>query len=140
MEKSNGSIRTVVNKLDNVGVASKFRTFPMEVLAGDLDTVVEVHELDCIYRFDFKDVYWNSRLETEHRRIVDKCKEGEAVCDAMAGVGPFAIPLGKKNVITWANDLNPASFKSLRGNIISNKVNPPPFPPSASPHTNPSYR
>src|SRR5690606_34587986 len=112
----------VVNKLEMVGVASKFRTFPMEILAGDEDTRCEVHELDCTYNFDFKEVYWNSRLEHEHRRIVDKCKRGEAVCDVMAGVGPFAMPLGKKKVITWANDLNPESYKSLLENISTNKV------------------
>lgn len=94
----------------------------MEILAGDDDTLCEQHELDCVYKFDFKDVYWNSRLENEHRRIVNKCKQGEAVCDVMAGVGPFAMPLGKKKVITWANDLNPESYKSLLGNIKLNKV------------------
>ncbi|RPA82806.1 hypothetical protein BJ508DRAFT_413968 [Ascobolus immersus RN42] len=124
LDKNRAHIRTVISKLDMVGVASKFRTFPMEVLAGDEDTQVEVHELDCTYSFDFRDVYWNSRLEHEHRRIVDKCQPGEAVCDVMAGVGPFAMPLGKKRVITWANDLNPESYKALLGNIQTNKVQP----------------
>lgn len=37
-------------------------------------------------------VYWNSRLETEHKRLVDSFKPGEVVLDVMAGIGPFAIP------------------------------------------------
>jgi tRNA (guanine37-N1)-methyltransferase len=38
-------------------------------------------------------VYWNSRLEAEHQRLVQQYfKEGEVVLDVMAGIGPFAIP------------------------------------------------
>ena len=40
----------------------------------------------------------------------------------MAGVGPFAVPAGKKNVFVWANDLNPASFQSLEDAVRRNKV------------------
>ena len=40
----------------------------------------------------------------------------------MAGVGPFAVPAGKKNVFVWANDLNPASFQSLEDAVSRNKV------------------
>jgi tRNA G37 N-methylase Trm5 len=40
-------------------------------------------------------VYWNSRLETEHKRLVSSFKPGEVVADIMAGIGPFAVPAGK---------------------------------------------
>ena len=83
---------------------------------------VEVSEEGCIFRFDYSKVYWNSRLNTEHRRIVEMFKPGEAVCDVMAGVGPFAIPAGKKGVFVWANDLNPDSNRGLTDAIERNKV------------------
>ncbi len=83
---------------------------------------VEVHEGDCVLRFNWAKVYWNSRLQTEHARLVDLFKEGEAVCDVMAGVGPFALPAGKKGVFVYANDLNPASYEALSENIRRNKV------------------
>jgi len=44
------------------------------------------------------------------------------VADAMAGVGPFAVPAGKRGCRVFANDLNPDSHKWLVENINLNKV------------------
>lgn len=118
----NPTIRTVINKTDEVGEQNEYRTFSYELLAGDPDMNVEIHEENCRFRFDYSKVYWNSRLNTEHRRLVEKFRPGEAVCDVMAGVGPFAVPAGKKNVFVWANDLNPDSFASLDDAVRRNKV------------------
>ncbi|KAL8805058.1 MAG: hypothetical protein Q9200_005574 [Gallowayella weberi] len=122
LKDKNPIIRTVINKTDDVGEENDFRTFKYEVLAGPDNMDVEVKEQDCIFNFDFSKVYWNSRLNTEHHRLVAKFQPGEAVCDVMAGVGPFAVPAAKKNVWVWANDLNPDSHKSLVENAKRNKV------------------
>lgn len=118
----NPTIRTVINKIDDVGTENEYRTFAYELLAGDPNLNVEVKEADCIFRFDYSKVYWNTKLNTEHRRLVEMFQAGEAVCDVMAGVGPFAVPAGKKRVFVWANDLNPDSYASLRDAIKINKV------------------
>lgn len=118
----NPTITTVINKTFDVGVESVFRTFPYEVLAGPDNLDVVVHEAGCEFRFNFGKVYWNSRLGTEHARLFEKFKEGEAVCDVMAGVGPFAVPAGKRKVFVRANDLNPDSYESLVDAIKRNKV------------------
>jgi tRNA (guanine37-N1)-methyltransferase len=118
----NPMVKTVINKLDTVGAENAFRTFQYEVLVGEDDLNVEVHEQGCTFKFDFAKVYWNTRLHTEHERVVSIFAEGDAVCDVTAGVGPFAVPAGKKKVFVWANDLNPESYKSLEGNIKLNKV------------------
>ena len=109
----NPTVRTVINKIDDVGSENEFRTFKYELLAGDPSLDVEVREQDCTFRFNYAEVYWNSRLHTEHERLVAKFHSGDAVCDLMAGVGPFAIPAGKKRIFVWANDLNPASYRGL---------------------------
>ena len=41
-------------------------------------------------------VYWNSRLEREHKRLVDTFKRSDVVVDVMAGIGPFAVPAAQK--------------------------------------------
>ncbi|KAL2000402.1 hypothetical protein VTN02DRAFT_3167 [Thermoascus thermophilus] len=118
----NTNVRTVIRKTEDVGSHSEFRTFPFELLAGDNDMNVIAHEQDCEFRFDYSRVYWNSRLDTEHRRLVDKFHEGEMVCDVMAGVGPFAVPAGRKRIFVWANDLNPHGWEVMVDAIKRNKV------------------
>ncbi|KAL2066463.1 hypothetical protein VTL71DRAFT_2534 [Oculimacula yallundae] len=118
----NPTIRTVINKVDDVGTHSEFRTFDYEVLAGPDDMEVEMSEGDCIFKFNYSKVYWNSRLQTEHKRLVDYFQPGEVVCDVMAGIGPFAVPAGKKGVFVWANDLNPESYEALKQAVTRNKV------------------
>lgn len=116
----NPSIRTVVNKTDNI--ETEFRTFPMEVLAGDDDLDVEVHESKAVFRFNYAEVYWNSRLQQEHLRMIRKISPKDVICDMMCGIGPFTIPLALKGCRVFANDLNPRSYHYLCGNINLNKV------------------
>lgn len=116
----NSKIETVVDKVDTID--AKFRTFKMNVLAGKEDFIVEQSESGCKFRFDFSAVYWNSRLSTEHERLIAEFEPCEVVADVFAGVGPFVAPAAKKNVIVLANDLNPESYKYLKENIVSNNV------------------
>lgn len=116
----NKKIKSVVNKTN--AIDSTFRNFQMEILAGSTDMITELRENECRFKFDFSKVYWNSRLQAEHRRLVRMFKKGEYVCDVMAGVGPFSIPAVKKGCIVYANDLNPVSFEWLCENIKLNKM------------------
>ncbi|OAA64447.1 tRNA methyltransferase trm5 [Niveomyces insectorum RCEF 264] len=118
----NPQLRTVINKTDLVGTASAFRTFRYEVLAGPDDLNVEVRENLCTYRFDYSKVYWNSKLEPEHTRLLGLFRPGEVVADVMAGIGPFAVPAGKRGVFVWANDMNPDSYDALCQAVARNKV------------------
>lgn len=118
----NPTVKTVINKIDDVGEENEYRTFKYEVLAGPDDMNVTVSEENCTFVFDYSKVYWNTRLNTEHKRLVATFREGEAVCDVMAGIGPFAVPAGRKRVFVWANDLNPDSYASLEDAVKRNRV------------------
>ncbi|KAF9650538.1 hypothetical protein BDM02DRAFT_3154834 [Thelephora ganbajun] len=119
LDKNKG-VKTVVNKLNSID--TKFRFFKMELLAGEPNYVVEHHESSCVFTFDFTQVYWNSRLHTEHDRLVQLFSPDDVIVDVFAGVGPFALPAAKKGCGVLANDLNPESYKWLSRNIGTNKV------------------
>ncbi|KAK5088502.1 tRNA(m(1)G37)methyltransferase [Lithohypha guttulata] len=118
----NPNIKTVINKLHDVGSESVFRTFPYEVLAGPDDLEVTISHLSCQFRFNYAEVYWNIRNSHEHERLIAQFQKNEVVCDVMAGVGPFALPAAKKGAWVWANDLNPASYKAMCNAIHVNKL------------------
>ena len=120
MDKNSPQIKTVVNKTNTIDTT--FRFFKMEVLAGEQSLETSVKEHGCVYEFDFSTVYWNSRLQTEHKRLVDKLSSSEIICDMFAGVGPFVIPAAKKGCLVYANDLNPESYKALCHNAKINHV------------------
>ncbi|KAG8821462.1 tRNA(m(1)G37)methyltransferase [Serendipita sp. 399] len=119
LDKNKG-LRSVVNKTDNIDTT--FRFFKMETIAGETDTMVEVNESGCTFRFDFAKVYWNSRLGTEHERLVSIFQPNDLIADVFAGVGPFAIPAARNNCLVFANDLNPASAEYLAQNCQENRV------------------
>ena len=118
----NAQVKTVVNKISDVGTESVFRTFPYEVLAGPNDLDVTVRQADCEFKFNFAEVYWNTRNAHEHERLMATFQPGEVICDVTAGVGPYAVPTGKKRTWVWANDLNPACYEALNNAIRDNKV------------------
>ncbi|KAG6813208.1 hypothetical protein H0H92_013095 [Tricholoma furcatifolium] len=120
LDKNKKTIKTVVNKLDTIDTV--FRFFKMDLIAGEPNFLVEHSESDCVFTFDFREVYWNSRLHTEHARLVDMFSPEDVVADVFAGVGPFAVPAAKKGCAVLANDLNPNSVKYLQENVGRNKV------------------
>lgn len=113
-------IRTVVNKLQTID--NTYRNFQMELLCGETDYHVQVKENGITFEFDFSTVYWNSRLSSEHERIVKLLKPGDVLYDIFGGVGPFSVPAAKKKCHVLGNDLNPDSFKYLNENVKKNKV------------------
>lgn len=99
----------------------------MEVIGGKdvLDTEVVKYkqkEGNCRFNFNFRDVYWNSKLSHERDRIIPSLKPSEVICDMFAGVGPFSIRAAKYGCRVIANDLNPSCYECLLKNAIKNKV------------------
>ncbi len=113
-------LRTVISKRGEI--ASVFRTFEYDLLAGSPDTVVSITHNGCRFSFDYAKVYWNTRLETEHKRMSDSFAPGQVIADVFAGVGPFALPAAKRGCFVLANDLNPESHAALVANMARNKL------------------
>lgn len=118
MSRKSG-IRTVVNKTD--ALTSEFRELPLEIIAGENNLTAEVKQHGIPFLVPFDKVYWNSRLEFEHKRFVDSLSENDILYDVMSGVGPFAIPAALKGMSVFANDLNPTAIHALRYNWEKNK-------------------
>ncbi|OEL20436.1 tRNA (guanine(37)-N1)-methyltransferase [Dichanthelium oligosanthes] len=119
-DKNYPRIQTVVNKVGTI--TNEFRVPQFEILAGKNDMVTEVKQYGATFRLDYGLVYWNSRLEHEHIRLVSLFKKGDIICDMFAGIGPFSIPAAQKGCVVYANDLNPDSVHYLRTNAKINKV------------------
>uniref|UniRef100_A0A7S2E6T7 tRNA (guanine(37)-N1)-methyltransferase n=1 Tax=Ditylum brightwellii TaxID=49249 RepID=A0A7S2E6T7_9STRA len=90
LDKNKPRISIVVNKIGNI--ENEFRTFPMEIIASTSTTTttttqnknnnnnkeksnrprleVQLKEEGSTFKLDFEHVYWNSRLQFEHKRLV----------------------------------------------------------------------
>ena len=118
----NPRLRTVVTK--TASIENAYRTFPLAVIAGAPALETDVRESGCVFRLNLADVYWNSRLQAEHARLVATLGRRAAVWDLMAGVGPFALPAARNGCTVAANDLNPRSYEYLVANRARNAVDP----------------
>jgi len=120
LDKNAPRIRSVVNKVESI--SNEFRVFPMELLAGDPSLRTSVRENGAKFELDYSEVYWNSRLETEHKRVLELLPENGVIADGFAGIGPFAVPAAMRGCRVYANDLNPKSHEWLAVNVAGNKV------------------
>lgn len=116
----NPCLRTVVTKIGSL--SNEFRTFDMEVIAGCNDTQVVVRERKLKLEFDFRKVYWNSRLCEERVRLLEQVQPDDIVCDLFGGVGAFALMSAEKGCRVYANDLNPAGAEAMRRNASLNRL------------------
>ena len=119
--EKNDRIRTVVNKVESI--ENQFRVLPMEVIAGvdEMETLVVQHGIR--FKLNFAQVYWNSRLEHEHHRLINEVfKRSDCILDMTCGIGPFAVPAALKGCKVYANDLNPKCAEYTKINCKLNKI------------------
>lgn len=116
------NIKTVLKPL--TPVIGEFRVREFEVIAGEQRTETIHREYGCRYKVDLARVYFTPRLSTERSRILSWIKEGDAVVDMFAGVGPYSILLAKskKPSKVIAIDKNPDAIYYLKENIALNSV------------------
>jgi tRNA (guanine37-N1)-methyltransferase len=115
-------IKTVMEKKgDRFG---EFRLRELKPIIGK-ETVTEHHESGCRFRLDVTQAYFSPREGTERSRIADQVKPGETVLVMFAGVGPFAVVIGRKQPKVkkvYAVEINPDAVKWMEENVVINKL------------------
>mmetsp|Transcript_25686 Transcript_25686/g.54256 ORF Transcript_25686/g.54256 Transcript_25686/m.54256 type:complete len:631 (+) Transcript_25686:118-2010(+) len=122
LDRLQSSIRTVVNKLGEVG--GPYRTYQMDLLAGDDDYFVHQVEHGVSLYFDLKRVYWCTRLEGERTYMIENdFKPNQTVADAFCGVGALCIRAATaKGCRILANDLNPDAVAYCKDSASRNGI------------------
>jgi tRNA (guanine37-N1)-methyltransferase len=120
--KAYKNVKTVLAKASVVSGVYRLREF--ETIAGENRTVTLHKEHGCQYCVDVAKAYFSPRLSYEHNRVASLVNEGETVADLFAGVGPFAVLIGKthKTVKVYAVDMNPDAVEFLERNTRLNRV------------------
>jgi len=105
-------------------LTNEFRILDTELLAGESNFVTEMVEKGITYKLDFSKVFWNSRLNTVHDKIVQKFSSSSVVFDVFSGIGPFVLPALKLRHVkkAYANDLNPSCITYMKENVHLNKI------------------
>ncbi len=130
------NIRTVAVKATNT--EGKYRVRKVKVIAGEKSTETTYRENDCTFKFDLNKVYFSPRLAFERQRICELARPGEKILVLFAGVGPYAIVIGRKITLleraaekkkkklpkteVIGVELNPAGIEYFEQNISLNKV------------------
>lgn len=113
------NIRTVLWKTSKIESNKRIARF--ETLVGK-DTVTIHKENGFRYKMDVKDVFFNSHLSYERRRVALEVRPNERVFIPFCGVGPFAIPIASLGAKVIALERNNSACKWLAENARLNKV------------------
>ena len=113
------NVRVVAKKIS--GTEGEFRIRPVQVIAGEKRTHTIYREGGCEFELDINKAYFSPRLGTERGRLCELVKKGEHVLVPFAGVGPFAIRMGKAGAEAVGIELNPDACDYFDKNIVRNK-------------------
>ncbi len=119
------SVKVVCAKAS--AMVGEYRVRKLEILAsrsGKKDTETLYKEHGVIMKLDPAKVYFSPRLSFERKRICQQVRDGERVMVFFAGVGPFALVIGKhkpKSQIVGI-ELNPEACAYFRENIELNRL------------------
>lgn len=116
------SIKTVVNKLGEVG--GPYRTYKVDLLAGDNNYNVHLVEHGASLYFDLTKVYWCTRLEGERTHMIQHdFQPNQVIADAFCGVGALCTRAAlAKGCRILANDLNPDAVTFCRDSAKRNGI------------------
>lgn len=101
----------------------KKRVAEWSKLAGWGEPVAICKEAGFYYFVKFSQVFFNPRMSSERNRVISQVQKNETVLDMFAGVGPFSIPIGKRQTNVYAIDINAEAIHLLTINKKLNRVN-----------------
>lgn len=106
------------------GREGEFRVTKLAHIAGEKRTETEYLENGVRMKLDIAKVYFSPRLSNERKRLVGETREGENVLVLFAGVGPFALEIGKAHPScrVVGVELNPDAVRYFEENIKLNKL------------------
>ncbi|KAM0687317.1 tRNA(m(1)G37)methyltransferase [Conglomerata obtusa] len=117
------NIKTVITKTESIN--NTFRNFNYLLLAGE-DNLTTIHiENNTKFYIDYKNVYWNSKLQAERKNLINSFSAGDTVADVFCGAGPITIQALKAGHVVYCNDLNPVAIFCLKKSVEMNKLHDP---------------
>jgi tRNA (guanine37-N1)-methyltransferase len=126
--QSHRNIKVVLGKAGDISGVFRIRDYTF--IAGEHRTGTVHREFGCTFHVDVGKAYFSPRLSHEHMRVASQVKAGEVVADLFAGVGPFAVLIGKQcpEAKVYAVDLNPEAVELLKVNVKVNRIEGHVFP------------
>ncbi|MGD6809484.1 MAG: class I SAM-dependent methyltransferase [Candidatus Bathyarchaeia archaeon] len=111
-------------------ISGVYRIRDLTHIAGENRTQTVYNEYGCQFHVDVAKAYFSPRLSQEHHRVAMLVVAGEVVADLFAGVGPFAVPIGKlcPEAKVYAVDINPDAVELLKINARVNRVDDRVYP------------
>lgn len=118
----NKNVKTVLAK--GGPVSGIYRTRKYAYVSGKRKYDTIYRENGAAFAFDLRKTFFSTRLAFERMRIVNAARDGENVLVMFAGVGPFAIEIGKehKKSKIIGMELNKDACKYMAENIKLNKT------------------
>lgn len=113
------NIKTVLNKVSKLEGDRRVASF--EILAGN-ETVTVHREFEFCYRLDLREVFFNSHLGYERKRVALKVRPEERVLVPFCGVGPYVVPVAAAGARVVAIESNSEACKWLAENASLNRV------------------
>lgn len=117
------NLRVVLRKMGDREGPYRLREF--KLLRGDEDTETCHKEHGCRYKLDVETCYFSPRESTERQRIANQIKPKEFVLVMFAGIGPYAVLIGKTQPDVGkivGIEINPDCVKYMEENIRLNKL------------------
>jgi len=115
----NRNLKSVFAKLSTEG---EFRIPRLFHLLGEKRTLTIAKEYGLSFFVDLEKAYYNPRLSEEHRKIAEKCRDGELVLDLFSGIGGFSIHIAHMHRSTViANDWNREAISLLLKSLLLNR-------------------